>query len=67
MYVFQFFFNEAANDFPLYTEGLQFFNHPESMVRIAVRTLTLNVFRCDDKVCVSSCLPVCLVASALFL
>ncbi len=70
----QFFFNERANDFPLYTEAIkvrsfvkqhnaaplararrlsplahasavQFFNHPESMVRIAVRTLTLNVYK----------------------
>lgn len=27
-----FFFNERANDFPLYTEAIKFFNHPESMV-----------------------------------
>eukprot|EP00794_Sanderia_malayensis_P009382 gene9382-10370_t len=40
-----FYFNEQKNDFPLYTEGIKFFNHPESMVRIAVRTLTLNVYR----------------------
>jgi protein CLEC16A len=43
----QFFFNELANDFPLYTEALKFFNHQESMVRIAARTLTLNVYRVD--------------------
>uniref|UniRef100_A0A8D8M0U4 Protein CLEC16A n=1 Tax=Cacopsylla melanoneura TaxID=428564 RepID=A0A8D8M0U4_9HEMI len=42
-----FFYNE--NDFPLYTEAIKFFNHPESMVRIAVRTLSLNVYRVDDK------------------
>lgn len=40
-----FFFNEHTNDFPLYTEAIKFFNHSEKMVRIAVRTLTLNVFR----------------------
>ena len=40
-----FFFNEHTNDFPLYTEAIKFFNHNEKMVRIAVRTLTLNVFR----------------------
>lgn len=40
-----FFFNETTNDFPLYTEALKFFNHPEKMVRIAVRTITLNVFK----------------------
>ncbi|XP_065302380.1 protein CLEC16A isoform X2 [Dermacentor albipictus] len=40
-----FFYNEHTNDFPLYTEAIKFFNHNESMVRIAVRTLTLNVFK----------------------
>ncbi|XP_029847896.2 protein CLEC16A homolog isoform X3 [Ixodes scapularis] len=40
-----FFYNEHTNDFPLYTEAIKFFNHTESMVRIAVRTLTLNVFK----------------------
>lgn len=44
-----FFFNEHKNDFPLYTEAIKFFNHSESMVRIAVRTLTLNVYRVGDK------------------
>lgn len=43
----QFFFNERANDFPLYTEAIKFFNHPESMVRVAVRTLSLNVYAVD--------------------
>ncbi len=40
-----FFYNEHLRDFPLYTEAIKFFNHSESMVRIAVRTLTLNVFK----------------------
>uniref|UniRef100_A0A915HJA7 FPL domain-containing protein n=1 Tax=Romanomermis culicivorax TaxID=13658 RepID=A0A915HJA7_ROMCU len=40
-----FFFNEHTGDFPLYTEAVKFFNHSEGMVRIAVRTLTLNVFK----------------------
>ncbi|CAG2166733.1 unnamed protein product [Oppiella nova] len=44
-----FFFNEHTNDFPLYTEAIKFFNHSEKMVRIAVRTLTLNVFRVEEK------------------
>ncbi|KAK6643395.1 hypothetical protein RUM43_004900 [Polyplax serrata] len=44
-----FFYNEHTNDFPLYTEAIKFFNHPESMVRIAVRTLTLNVYRVEDE------------------
>lgn len=40
-----FFYNEHTNDFALYTEAIKFFNHAESMVRIAVRTITLNVYR----------------------
>ncbi|XP_018901977.2 protein CLEC16A homolog isoform X2 [Bemisia tabaci] len=44
-----FFYNVHTNDFPLYTEAIKFFNHPESMVRIAVRTLTLNVYKVGDK------------------
>ncbi|KAK9496662.1 hypothetical protein O3M35_013095 [Rhynocoris fuscipes] len=43
-----FFYNDHTNDFPLYTEAIKFFKHPESMVRIAVRTLTLNVYRVQD-------------------
>ncbi len=43
----QFFFDERANDFPLYTEAIKFFKHPEPMVRAAVRTLTLNVYAVD--------------------
>lgn len=41
----QFFFNEAENDFPLYTEAVKFFNNPDNMVRTAVRNLTLNVYK----------------------
>ncbi|XP_075755421.1 protein CLEC16A isoform X5 [Pelodiscus sinensis] len=40
-----FFYNEHTNDFALYTEAIKFFNHPETMVRIAVRTITLNVYK----------------------
>lgn len=42
-----FFFN--TSDFPLYTEAMKYFNHSEKMVRIAVRILTLNVFKVDEK------------------
>lgn len=48
-YTIHFFFNETTNDFPLYTEAITFFNHSEKMVRIAVRTLTLNVFKVEEK------------------
>ena len=44
-----FFYNDKANDFPLYVEALKFFNHQETMVRTAVRTLTLNTFKVDDE------------------
>uniref|UniRef100_H2Y954 Uncharacterized protein n=1 Tax=Ciona savignyi TaxID=51511 RepID=H2Y954_CIOSA len=44
-----FFYNEHTDDFALYTEAIKFFNHPESMVRIAVRTLTLNVYNVNDR------------------
>ena len=36
---------QHTNDFALYTEAIKFFNHSETMVRIAVRTITLNVYR----------------------
>ena len=44
-----FFYNEHLRDFPLYTEAIKFFNHSESMVRIAVRTLTLNVYKGEGR------------------
>ncbi|XP_033631223.1 protein CLEC16A-like [Asterias rubens] len=48
VHTIHFFYNEHTNDFALYTEAIKFFNHPESMVRIAVRTLTLNVYKVND-------------------
>ncbi|CAH1795101.1 unnamed protein product [Owenia fusiformis] len=44
-----FFYNEHTNDFALYTEAIKFFNHSETMVRIAVRTITLNVYKVEDQ------------------
>eukprot|EP00771_Trimastix_marina_P001655 gnl/Trimastix_PCT/2740.p1 GENE.gnl/Trimastix_PCT/2740~~gnl/Trimastix_PCT/2740.p1 ORF type:complete len:720 (-),score=216.96 gnl/Trimastix_PCT/2740:130-2289(-) len=38
----------ASYDFPLYTEAIKFFHHRDKMIRIAVRTLTLNVYRIPD-------------------
>lgn len=49
IHTIHFFFNEHTNDFPLYTEAIKFFNHSENMVRIAVRTLTLNVYKVGDE------------------
>ena len=34
-----------SNQFPLYSEAIKFFQHPETMVRTAVRTITLKVYR----------------------
>ncbi|KAK3274368.1 hypothetical protein CYMTET_17444 [Cymbomonas tetramitiformis] len=35
--------------FPLYTEAIKYFRNSESMVRAAVRTLTLNVYSVSDE------------------
>ncbi|RIA90987.1 hypothetical protein C1645_768612 [Glomus cerebriforme] len=43
-----FFFNERQDDFPLYSEAIKFFNSDESMIRAAVRTVTLNIFAVND-------------------
>lgn len=43
-------YTQHTNDFALYTEAIKFFNHPESMVRIAVRTITLNVYKGECQV-----------------
>ncbi|KAK0418158.1 hypothetical protein QR680_013405 [Steinernema hermaphroditum] len=48
-YTIHFFYNESSQEFPLYTEVMKFFNHSESMVRIAVRTTTLNIYRVADE------------------
>ncbi|RHZ89459.1 hypothetical protein Glove_14g26 [Diversispora epigaea] len=44
-----FFFNEHIDDFPLYSEAVKFFNSDESMVRVAARTITLNIFAVNDE------------------
>ncbi|GHP09618.1 hypothetical protein PPROV_000835300 [Pycnococcus provasolii] len=49
----QFFFvtrdGSSRRQFPLYTEAIRFFRHEESMVRAAVRTLTLNVYSIPEE------------------
>eukprot|EP00850_Spirogloea_muscicola_P020878 SM000229S07514 [mRNA] locus=s229:193197:200433:+ [translate_table: standard] len=40
---------EGGSAFPLYTEAIKFFHHEETMVRIAVRTLTLNIYNTQDE------------------
>ncbi|VDD76262.1 unnamed protein product [Mesocestoides corti] len=46
-----FFYDEAQSSFPLYQRALRFFNHSETMVRIAVRTITLNIFKVRNVPC----------------
>lgn len=36
---------QQRHEFDLYVEAIKLFCHPENMVRIAVRTITLNVHR----------------------
>ena len=38
------FLQDEVVEFPLYTEAIKFAHHEESMVRIAVRTLTLHIY-----------------------
>nr|VZI25794.1 unnamed protein product [Spirometra erinaceieuropaei] len=40
-----FFYDETEKRFPLYLCAIRFFNHSESMVRAAVRTISLNIFK----------------------
>ncbi|KAI8836259.1 hypothetical protein BJ741DRAFT_606219 [Chytriomyces cf. hyalinus JEL632] len=43
-----FFFNEHLEDFPLFVEALALFESEERMIRIAARTVTLNVFKVNN-------------------
>ncbi|KAF9580621.1 hypothetical protein BGW38_002656, partial [Lunasporangiospora selenospora] len=43
-----FFYNEHTKGFPLYFKAVTFYNHEESMIRIAVRVITLNVYSVND-------------------
>lgn len=36
---------DPTDEFPLYTEAIKYIHHENRMVRIAVRTLTLNVYK----------------------
>ncbi|CAI7865114.1 unnamed protein product, partial [Closterium sp. NIES-54] len=40
---------DGSSAFPLYVEAIRFFHHEESMVRIAVRTLTLTIYNVHDE------------------
>eukprot|EP01018_Ginkgo_biloba_P016707 Gb_04682 [translate_table: standard] len=41
--------NDAVVSFPLYSEAIKFAHHEENMVRIAVRSVTLNIYRVSDE------------------
>lgn len=43
-HLLQFFFNDRFKDFPLFGAAIRLYNYQESMVRTAVRTITLNIF-----------------------
>jgi protein CLEC16A len=40
----QFFYNKRFKNFPLYGTAVKLYNHQESMVRTAARTITLTVY-----------------------
>lgn len=44
-----FFFNETTEEFPLLIEVLKLYDWNESMVRIAVRNILLNIVRVNDE------------------
>ncbi|KAI9140318.1 hypothetical protein BKA69DRAFT_1125745 [Paraphysoderma sedebokerense] len=43
-----FFYNERSQTFDLYSEAIRFFNHHDLMVRTAIRSLTLNIYRVEE-------------------
>ncbi|GLJ53926.1 hypothetical protein SUGI_1152190 [Cryptomeria japonica] len=40
--------HDAVVSFPLYSEAIKFFNHQDNMICIAVRALTLSIYRVND-------------------
>ena len=44
----KFFFNTKFHKFPLYDQAIKFYNHRDSMVKTAVKTIVLTVFRTKD-------------------
>lgn len=41
-------YNERLDDFPLFDVAFQFHRHEESMIKIAAKTITLNVLKLND-------------------
>ena len=46
---------DPTDEFPLYTEAIKYIHHENRMVRIAVRTLTLNVYKSKVVVMMDAC------------
>ncbi|KAI9295664.1 hypothetical protein K502DRAFT_209677 [Neoconidiobolus thromboides FSU 785] len=38
-----FFYNSGQKDLPIYKEAIKYFDHSDAMVRVAIRTITLNI------------------------
>lgn len=47
--IIQFFFNKETKKFPLFEESIRFFNYNDSMIRSAIRVITLKVYGVQDK------------------
>ena len=45
----QFFYNQKNKHFPLLVMAMKFANHPETMVKNAVRIINLTVYKINDK------------------
>jgi protein CLEC16A len=44
-----YYMQDEVISFPLYVEALKFAFHEDSMIRVAIRTLTLNVYHVGDE------------------
>ncbi|KAL0488727.1 hypothetical protein AKO1_002737, partial [Acrasis kona] len=47
--IIQFFYNREKKEFPLYNESIKFCDYHDSMIRTAVRTITLNIYSVKDE------------------
>ncbi|KAI8809071.1 hypothetical protein BJ742DRAFT_248795 [Cladochytrium replicatum] len=41
-------FNDHLTDFPLFSESIKYYRHHERFIRIAVQTITLNIFKQNE-------------------
>ena len=52
----QFFYNQKYKNFPLYRTAINLYNHPETLVRTAARTITLKIYSLQTPSILSSIL-----------